>query len=67
MKNIKNFKIGDKVKTNQDYFENYEGTIIDIETKPHPYRNDNKDLTWLRVSYPFRKGSFSTCCTSVFI
>ena len=66
MKSIKKFKVGDKVKTNQDYFQEYEGTVIEIETKPHPYRSSDKNLTWLRISYPFRKGSFSTCSTSVF-
>jgi hypothetical protein len=65
-KSIKDFKIGDKVKTEQDHYEVYEGTVIGIERFPNPYTNSNKDLTWLRISYPFRNGSFLTRETSIF-
>jgi len=65
-KSIKDYKIGDKVKTEHDHFELYEGTVIDIERFPHPYTNSNKDLTWLRISYSFREGSFLTGTTSIF-
>ena len=65
-KSIKDFKIGDKVKTEHNHFELYEGTVIGIERFPHPYTNSDKDLTWLKISYPFREGYFLTGTTSIF-
>ena len=55
------FKVGDKVRTNQDHYEIYDGTIVDIYEAPHPYRSSDKFLKWYRISYPFREGTFITC------
>ena len=59
-------KVGDKVKTDQDHYEEYVGTIIEIKKMAHPYRSSDRKLTWYRVAYPFRKGSFLTCDKSIF-
>ncbi len=59
-------KLGDKVTTEQDHYKSYVGTIIEIKKMAHPYRSSDRELTWYRVEYGFRQGSFLTCDTSIF-
>ena len=62
---MENLRIGDLVRTEQDHYEEYVGKVIDITFKPHPYKSSNKLFKFYRIEYPFRKGSFETCCTSI--
>jgi len=64
MKNL-TLNIGDLVKTEQDHHEEYIGKVINITMKSHPYRSSDRLLKFYRIEYPFRKGSFETCCTSM--
>ena len=55
------YKIGDKIRTSQDWHETYTGEIIGIRHYPHPYSTEpepKKDLTWYRIKSP--NGSFET-------
>jgi len=62
----KQYKVGDVVLTKQDHYEEYQGQISEIKRMPHPNSNSDKLLTFYRIEYIFKKGSFLTCDKSLF-
>ena len=63
---MKKLKIGQEVTTEQDHFETYVGTVIDVVRMANPFGSSNKLKTYYRIAYPFREGSFLTCDLSIF-
>jgi hypothetical protein len=62
---MRNLKLGAKVITKQDHYEEYVGTVVDIVKMPNPFGTSNTLKKYYRIAYPFRKGSFLTCDLSI--
>lgn len=62
---MKSLKVGAKVITNQDHYEEYVGTVTEIVKMPNPFGTSNTLKKYYRIAYSFRKGSFLTCDLSI--
>jgi len=55
-------KVGDKIKTSQDFYEPYIAEVIKIKKYPHPYNPEPEpkpNMTWYTLTGPRMYSSFT--------